>query len=59
MENDRIQRAVQQREVRDVRDISEEEARYAMIKMKNNKTEGPENIPIEAWKCLGRKELNG
>ena len=57
VENDRIQRAVQQREVRDVRDIREEEARDAMIKMKNNKAAGPDNISIEVWKCLGREGI--
>ena len=48
VENDRIQRDVQQREIRDVQDISEEEVRDAMRKMKNNKAVGPDNIPIEA-----------
>ena len=57
VENDRIQRDVQQREIRDVQAISEEEVRDAMRKMKNNKAVGPDNIPIEAWKCLGREGI--
>ena len=48
VENDRVQRDVQQREVRDVRDISEDEVKDAMRKMKNNKAAGPNNILIEA-----------
>ena len=57
VENDRIQRDVQQREIRDVQAISEEEVRDAMRKMENNKAVGPDNIPIEAWKCLGREGI--
>ena len=57
VENDRIQRNVQQSEVRGVRDISEEEVRDAMRKMKNNTAAGPDNIPNEAWKCLGREGI--
>ena len=48
---------MQQRAVRDVRDSSEEEVRDAKRKMKNNKAVGPDTIPIEAWKCLGREEV--
>lgn len=33
--------------------ISEVEVRSAMEKMKSGKAVGPDNIPTEAWKCLG------
>ena len=48
VENYRIQRYVQQREVRDTQDISEEAGRDAMRKMKNDNAVGSDNIPIEA-----------
>ena len=57
MANDRIQRDVQQREVRDVWEISEEEVREAKRKMKSNKAVGLDNITIEDRKCLGREGL--
>ena len=57
VENDRIQRDVQQRVLRDIRNISEEEVRDAIRKMKNNKAVGPDNIPIEAWKYLNREGI--
>ncbi|XP_071695187.1 uncharacterized protein [Rutidosis leptorrhynchoides] len=33
--------------------ISEEEVRLALRKMGRNKSVGPDQIPIEAWRCLG------
>ncbi|XP_071685643.1 uncharacterized protein [Rutidosis leptorrhynchoides] len=33
--------------------INEEEVRLAIRKMGRNKAVGPDQIPIEAWKCLG------
>ncbi|XP_071695010.1 uncharacterized protein [Rutidosis leptorrhynchoides] len=33
--------------------INEEEVRLALRKMGRNKAVGPDQIPIEAWKCLG------
>nr|XP_043633475.1 uncharacterized protein LOC122604669 [Erigeron canadensis] len=33
--------------------ISQEEVRFALKKMGRNKATGPDQIPIEAWRCLG------
>ena len=57
VEKDRTQRNLQQRAVRDVQDISEEEVRDAIRNMKIKKTVGPDNIPTETWKCLGREGI--
>ena len=38
---------------RDVGRISMDEVRMAMKKMKNGKAVGPDDIPVEAWRCLG------
>ncbi|XP_071727312.1 uncharacterized protein [Rutidosis leptorrhynchoides] len=35
------------------RRISQEEVRSALRKMGRNKAVGPDQIPIEAWRCLG------
>ena len=37
----------------DVPRVTKEEVRTAMKKMKNGKAVGPDDIPVEAWKCLG------
>ena len=37
---------------REVGEISMNEVRMAM-KMRNGKAVGPDNIPVEAWRCLG------
>ena len=33
--------------------ISKDEVRTAMKRMKSGKAVGPDDIPVEAWKCLG------
>ena len=33
--------------------ISKEEVRGNMKRMKNGKAVGPDDIPVEVWKCLG------
>ena len=40
---------------RDVEDISGEEVRTGLRKMKKGKAEGPDNIPVAAWIALGNK----
>jgi hypothetical protein len=35
-----------------VRRIQESEVKEALKKMKTDKTFGPDNIPIEVWRCL-------
>ncbi|XP_066978927.1 uncharacterized protein [Macrobrachium rosenbergii] len=39
--------------VRAVPDITREEVKRALDKMKNGKAVGPDGIPVELWKCLG------
>ena len=34
--------------------ISEGEVRRALKRMKSGQTVGPDDIPVEAWKCLGK-----
>ena len=41
----------------EVEKISKEEVRENMKKMKNGKTVGPDDIPVEVWKCLGEIAL--
>ncbi|KAI5102764.1 gastrula zinc finger protein XlCGF28.1-like, partial [Silurus meridionalis] len=37
--------------------ISKEEVRAAIKRMKNGKSVGPDDIPVEAWRCLGEKAV--
>ncbi|XP_037803562.1 uncharacterized protein LOC119597969 [Penaeus monodon] len=39
----------------EVEAITEDEVRRALRKMKDGKAVGPDNLPIEAWKCLGEE----
>ncbi|XP_076940756.1 uncharacterized protein LOC143610062 [Bidens hawaiensis] len=39
------------------RRITQEEVRIALRKMGRAKAVGPDNIPIEVWKCLGEEEV--
>ncbi len=38
--------------------MEREEVENAMKKMKNNKAVGPDNIPVEAWKALGKEGVD-
>ena len=40
---------------KDVKDISGEEVRTELRKMKTGKAQGPDDIPVEAWIALGNK----
>ena len=40
---------------RDVEDISREEVRTGLRKMKKGKAQGPDDIPVESWIALGNK----
>ena len=40
---------------RDVEDISGEEVRTGLRKMKKGKAQGPDEIPVKAWIALGNK----
>ena len=54
VENPRQERAVQDEAVvEDVQLITKKEVRLAVSRMKNGKAVGPDEIPVEAWKCIG------
>ena len=40
------------------RRISSKEIKQVLKKMKNHKPVGPDNIPIEAWKCMGEEGIS-
>ena len=40
---------------RDLEDISGEEVRTELRKMKKRKAQGPDDIPVETWIALGNK----
>ena len=42
---------------RDVEDISVEEVRTGLRKMKKGKAQGPDDIPVEVWIALGNKDM--
>ena len=53
-ENPREQRETRAEEIeRDVEDISAEDVRDALRRMKKGKAQGPDKIPVEAWIALG------
>jgi len=37
--------------------ISKDEIKETLKKMTNGKVEGPNQIPVEVWKCLGEQRL--
>ncbi|XP_068245313.1 uncharacterized protein [Palaemon carinicauda] len=41
-----------------VRDIDREEIKVTLSKMKNGKATGPDEIPVEVWKCLKEFEVD-
>ena len=41
----------------EVESISKEDVRENIQRMKNGKTVGPNDIPVEEWKCLGESAL--
>ncbi|XP_064099435.1 uncharacterized protein LOC135210473 [Macrobrachium nipponense] len=41
-----------------VQDVSREEAKKALDKMKKGKAVGPDGIPTEVWKCLGEEGID-
>ena len=46
-----------ERNDQEIEDIDVNEVKAALHKMKNGKAVGPDNIPIEAWKSLGRQGI--
>ncbi|RJG15641.1 hypothetical protein D4A39_16580, partial [Alcanivorax profundi] len=53
-ENDRESRVVEANKVeKEVERISKGEVRRALKRMKRGKAVGPDDIPVEVWKCLG------
>ena len=41
----------------EVESVSKEEVMENMQRMKNGKAVGPDDIPVEVWKCLGESAL--
>ena len=57
-ENPRERREMRTEETkRDVEDISVEEVRTGLRKMKKGKAQGPDDIPVEVWIALGNKDV--
>ena len=48
------------RQEREVQDITREKQRnaYGLYKLNNGKAVGPDGIPVEVWKCLGREGID-
>ncbi len=59
VENERIPRTVPENEEGEVEEITHEEVVEALRKMKNRKVVGPDDIPVEAWKCWDKVVLSG
>ena len=58
VENPRQERVVQDEAViEDVQLITKKEVRLAVSRMKNGKAVGPDEIPVEAWKCIGEPAI--
>ena len=53
VENDRIQREIPQNEQNFIAEVSRMDVERALKKMKKGKAVGPDEIPVEVWKCLG------
>ena len=45
------------RELSDCRDIKVDEVMEAMHKMSRGRATGPDEIPVELWRCVGRAGL--
>ncbi len=52
IENERTSRVVDKIKETETAPVTPEEVREAINKMKNGKATGPDNIPVEVWKCL-------
>jgi len=51
------QEDVQEDNLDEMEAIMEAQAKSALKKMKNGKAVGPDNLPIEVWKCLGEEGI--
>ena len=57
-ENERESREIDGERVNlEVESVSKEEVMENMQRMKNGKALGPDDIPVEVWKCLGKSAL--
>ena len=54
VENPRVKREMEVAEEKEVDTVKEEEVAAAMKRMKNERSVGPDDIPAEAWKVMGR-----
>ena len=58
VENERIERDVAQNEKSEVEEVSRTELKSAMKRMKKGKAVCPDDIPVEAWECLGDEGID-
>ena len=58
VENERIERDVAQNEESEVEEVSRTEVKSVMKRMKKGKAVGPDDIPVEAWECLGDEGID-
>ena len=54
-ENDREPRTEEVNE--EVNCVSREEVKNALRKMRKGKAVGPDELPVEVWKCMGEMEI--
>ena len=54
VENDRIERITATRAESEVENLTTEEVERALRKMKKSNATGPDDIPVKAWKVLGK-----
>ena len=57
VENERVERLVPPSVESEVEKVSVEEVERALRKMKRGKAVGPDDIPVEVWKCLGQRGI--
>ena len=56
-ENPREAREEQEESLEEMNVITEDEMKKTLKKMKNGKAVGPDNLPIEIWKCVGEEGI--
>ncbi|XP_047469150.1 uncharacterized protein LOC125025221 [Penaeus chinensis] len=54
VENPRVELVIEAAEEGEIEEVGEMEVTTAIKRMKNGKAVGPDDIPVEAWKAMGR-----
>ena len=57
-ENERLVRGDGEPRSQEVPEVRRHEVKIALQKMKNGKSTGPDNIPVEVWKVLGEERID-